>query len=186
MKARASMPALISISLLTFLATTLAAVEQAFSVIPDEAVGPLHAELTAARIAEQTKVAEVLRDLSLDSADHWRGDLAGLNADEHAEMMTALQQEGVALGDRSRLRVWMQSTEAGEDHVMWIDPGQRLSSTLLRTLQESEGKAAAEDNGVSSDTIAIILTGLTAVAGYILQNRQAERRACTGRAVAGV
>ena len=134
---------------------------------------PLHAGLTAARIAEQTKVMEVLRDLSLASAGHWRGDLAALDADEHAELVTTLQRGGVALGDRSRLRVWAESKEAGGDHMLWIDPEQRLSSTLPRRVQESEGKAAAEDNGVSSDTIAIMLTALTAVAGYILQARQA-------------
>jgi hypothetical protein len=137
---------------------------------------PLHAGLTVARVAEPAKVAQVLRELRLDSASHYRGDLAALNSDEHAEMVAALQGGGIALGDRSRLRLWVESTEAGGDHRIWLKPRQRLSSTYPRRLQldGSEDQAAEADKGVSSDTIAIILTGLSAVAGYIFQARQAS------------
>jgi hypothetical protein len=41
---------------------------------------------------------------------------------------------------------------------------------------DAESKAAPEDKGVSSDAIAIILTGLTAVGGYILQAQAAQAR----------
>jgi hypothetical protein len=130
---------------------------------------PLHAALTAARVAEPANVAAVLQDLSLDSSTHCRADLASLSSSEQAEMVAALRQGGVALGDRSRLRVWASSEAHGTQTQT-----RSAENNFQRRLQDSpEGKAAAEDKGVSSDTIAIILTGLTAVAGYILQARQA-------------
>ena len=126
----------------------------------------LHAGLTVARVAEPAKVAKVLRELSLDSFTHWRTDLAALSSGEHAEMAAALEGGRVTLGDRSRLRMWL---DPGKDH----SPPETYGNDLPRRLQsESEQPAVAEENKrVSSDVIAIMLTGLTAVAGYILQVR---------------
>ena len=129
----------------------------------------LQLDLAVARIAEPAKVAAVLSDLRLDSLAHWRVDLAALSLNEQAEMLTALEGGAVALGDRSRLRVWASSIHVGKKQ----SPPETYISDLSRRLQgDAEQKqAASEDKGVSSDTIAIILTGLTAVAGYVLQAR---------------
>ena len=109
---------------------------------------PLHAGLTAARVAEPAKVAEVLRRLSLDSAAHYRGDLAALSSDEQAEMVVALQEGGVALGDRSRLRVWASLEGRGSPTSS--------GNIFQRRLQEPAAagdKGLEEDSGLSSDTI---------------------------------
>ena len=75
----------------------------------DDQQTPLHAELLAARVAEPAKVVDVLRELRLDSSTHWHRDVDALNADEQAQMVRALERGGVQLGDRSRLRIWVES-----------------------------------------------------------------------------
>jgi hypothetical protein len=109
---------------------------------------PLHAGLTVARVAKPAKVAAVLGDLSLDSFIHWRADLASLSLDEQAEMVTALQEGGVALGDRSRLRVWASLEGRGSPTSS--------GNIFQRRLQEPAAagdKGLEEDSGLSSDTI---------------------------------
>jgi hypothetical protein len=76
--------------------------------------------LAAARVAELARVAAVLADLRLDSPMHCRADLASLSSGEKAEMVTALEEGGVALGDRSRLRVWA-SLKASWTHARSSD-----------------------------------------------------------------
>ena len=125
---------------------------------------PLHAGLTAARVAEPAKVAEVLRRLSLDSGAHYRGDLAALSSDEQAEMVVALQEGGVALGDRSRLRVWVDS----EGHGSQTRSSDVSENSFQRRLQSSSedrkyvqvdqpelpdgGEQASDDPVVSGDS----------------------------------
>jgi hypothetical protein len=56
---------------------------------------------------------QVLRELKLNSAGRWRFDLVSLNSSEHADIVAALQEGWVALGDRSRLRAWVDSEGHG-------------------------------------------------------------------------
>jgi hypothetical protein len=140
-----------------------------------ERQSPLHAGLLAARVAEPAKAAGVLRQLSLDSSTHWRHDLASLNTDEQARLVHALEQGGVPLGDRSRLRVWVESGVGGNPmDTTHLNGGPDKSGTAraLQTNSVDTTIRTPEEDGVSSDTIAIILTGLTAVAGFLLQARQ--------------
>ena len=63
-------------------------------------------ELAAARVSEPERVAAVLRALKLESADpqSWLGDLGALDKAERLEMAAEMRGDGVALGDRSKLR----------------------------------------------------------------------------------
>jgi hypothetical protein len=156
--------------------------------------------------------AVLLEQLGLDTAD-----MAVLVESEHRELMTTLEESGVQLGDRVKIRLWMdrkrqalmskpydprrptlqiESTAgpsstsdvsvSSKEHERYFQQfakyemgrsgGElRSDAEFHRRLQvvDAESKAAPEDKGVSSDAIAIILTGLTAVGGYILQARQA-------------
>ena len=92
------MPALIY--LLTFIVTTLAAAEQAFSASADETAVSLQASLAAGGLEQPQALAGILRELGLPSVQ----DVRLLNIPEHLELSKSLQEQGVNLGSRSKLR----------------------------------------------------------------------------------
>jgi hypothetical protein len=96
-------------------------------------------------------------------------DVAELNAAEGAELFDGLRAASIPLGDRARLR------KAVGRHGLNVDEREQMVNVVSPRRMQGEPnntEQAEEDKGVSSDVIAIILTGLTAVTGYVLQARQ--------------
>ena len=137
-------------------------------------------ELAAARVADPDTVMGVLRELSLDSAGHWRADMAALNTAEQEEMVAALQRGGVPLGDRSRLRVWVNTAAWGASLVNTTEILLTSPTRLYVTSEKSEQRRlqqevrAEESSSINLETMAIIFTGLLGVIGYVVQSKIAR------------
>ena len=114
---------------------------------------PLFVGLTTARVSEPVKVSNVLRDLSLDSVNHWHADIASLNLDEKAEMIVALQGNGIALGDRSRLRRFIDSEERAV-----IDLIPRPADVFPRRLQGNSEDKGSVSGGARTVGISLALS----------------------------
>ena len=115
-------------------------------------------------------------------------DLRAFDGGERAEMVLTLQGEGVALGDRSKLRRLVDETFGGDVHD---SPGEaggiREHSTAqsdgLRRAQDTDcGEARSAgtggEGGSSMDTIALALTAVLGILSYLMQakiQRDAER-----------
>jgi hypothetical protein len=68
----ASMPALILLPYLAMATSTLAAVHQAFSASPDEAMNPLQASLATSGLEQPQVLYSILRELGLPSVQDVR------------------------------------------------------------------------------------------------------------------
>ena len=106
----------------------------------------------------------VLQTLRLGTAGYWRADLAALSISEQRELMDTLQERGVALGDRSRIRRYMLSPAV--EHILAAEEifGEISADRgePPRRLQQSGGTQ------VNFESLAIALTGLLGLAGESL------------------
>ena len=123
----------------------------------------LESELLGFRVTEPTIVGDVLYFLRLGTAGYWRADLAALSISEQRELMDTLQESGVALGDRSRIRRYMLSPV---EHILAAEEifGEIFADRCEppRRLQQSGGTQ------VNFESLAIALTGLLGLAGQSL------------------
>ena len=136
---------------------------------------PLADALADARMAEPEAVAwaltEVVRINPTSAAGGWLADLRGFDGPERQELSDLLRNEGVGLGDRSKLRrlvtTFTQSTDM-EDYVLGIPviprraqqtDGREESATSkqLKTQQEdhvgtAQPSSEQADGGLSADS----------------------------------
>ena len=166
-----SMPALIYLFLLTFIThiTTLAAAEQAFSASADETAVSLQASLATGGLEQPQALAGILRGLGLPSVQ----DVRLLNIPEHLELSKSLQEQGVNLGSRSKLR----RLSEGDNEVpagLLYDNGVRSADSRTSHRRAQDAPAKAESSGFSMETLAIAVTALLGVVSYVLQAKLAR------------
>ena len=114
-------------------------------------------------------------------------DLRAFDGGERAEMVAALHGEGVALGDRSKLRRLVDET-FGDVHDAPGEAGSirehsAVRSDGLRRAQDTDSGEAQSagtggGGGSSMDTVALALTAVLGILSYLMQakiQRDAER-----------
>jgi hypothetical protein len=124
--------------------------------------------LADARMAEPEAVARALTEVvrinpNSDSADQggWLADLAGFDSRERQELSDLLREEGVGLGDRSKLRRVTTTTAQStvEDNAFGLprrvqQAGGREDSQGACTAQPSS-EQAGDDSGLSGDSASL-------------------------------
>ena len=121
----------------------------------------------AAQLLQSQDVAMWLAAANLAPAE-----LGRLSAGEHAEMMESMRAAEITLGDRFRLRLLAEgagfaalqtpAVEAGVEE--WPKTDDRHEQ--VRRLQEG---AAKKGDGLSSDSIALMVTAFLGVGSFIIQ-----------------
>jgi hypothetical protein len=107
------------------------------------------------------------------------GDVTMLNTEEKAELRLALVTGGVLLSERAKFRRALDETRRDTEQKT------PSSGTSQRVLQEGDGaKGSGASSGLTSDTIAVLLTALLAIAGYLVQNKQAQDANATQNKIA--
>jgi hypothetical protein len=145
--------------------------------------GRLHTALAPAGLGDPAAVASALSRLGLSSLE----EVQLLDEEEAREMRSDLRQNEIRLGDRAKLRravgatlpgtgaPWRLQAE-GSDTDGGTDGGTEsigedsLQGPPRRRLQgEAATAEPARGEGLGWDAVAIVLTGLSAVLGYVLQ-----------------
>ena len=97
---------------------------------------------------------------------------------EAEELLGELKMAGVSLGDRAKVRLFVDGAHLSQllDHTSnkTTGPSEQLQSVPRRALQD---KAEPAGGGMSTDTLAIVLAVLVGAAGYLVQaytTRRAE------------
>ena len=117
-------------------------------------------------------LANILNDLGL----HTMQDVRLLNTPEQLELAESLRTAGVGLGSRSKLRRLSEATTLNSNVFRGCAPFDldrhafEGASEAARRLQESKLRES-EGPGISAETLALIFTGVLAIAGYIFQAR---------------
>eukprot|EP01052_Picozoa_sp_SAG31_P032265 SAG31_NODE_3520_length_4165_cov_1.856370_1_plen_268_part_00 len=90
------------------------------------------------------------------------------NGQESGELMEQLRVGGVSIGDRSKVRLLLSDQGRGQDRCIEIDAATKMAPTISEpgTLRQ---RRQLHDSGMSSDTIAIVLSVLIGAAGYLVQ-----------------
>ena len=113
-------------------------------------------------------------------------DLRAFDGGERAEMVLTLQGEGVALGDRSKLRRLVDETFGVHDapgEAGGIREHSTVRSDGLRRAQdtgcgEAQSAGTGGEGGSSMDTVALALTAVLGIVSYLMQakiQRDAEK-----------
>jgi hypothetical protein len=123
--------------------------------------------------AATTAVLEMLGLLTLD-------DITMLNAEEQGELRFALVTGGVPLSERAKFRRALLGT-GGE---LLLSQTSQRSQRMLQEGDPPGGAKGGSSGGLSSDTIAVLVTALLAVAGYLVQNKQAQAANATQNKIA--
>jgi hypothetical protein len=135
----------------------------------------LEPALAAAGLEAPGVAHRALRELGLASLR----DVGLLDASELAELRAALSLAGLALGDRSKLRLLSAKVATVELDAAEFELQGRLTGSLplptkdghmRRTLQETGSK----DNGLSSESVAIILTATLGILSFFVQAKVAR------------
>ena len=115
--------------------------------------------LSAADIAAPQLVARVLQSVELVPTE-----LEQLDSTERAELVDAMKAADVTLGDRFRVRTRI-SDRVNSDSIIRTSSSEKMDTFEItpRGLQ-SDGS-----NGVSGDSIALMLTALLGVGSFIVQ-----------------
>ena len=137
--------------------------------------------LSSAGVADPSTLSQALQTLELECAL----DLSELDGEEHAEMMGSLEAASVLLEARSKLRRMISS----ELHILSWSPASLIQYSILRTGNgeemprqlEKESKAGAD--GVSMDTIAVLITAALGLGSFFVQARAAKAADITQREV---
>jgi hypothetical protein len=141
--------------------------------------------LSSAGVADPDALSRALQALEMECAR----DRSALDGGERAEMMELLGAAGVPLGARSKLRRMIGS----ESHAVSWSPASSIQSStqssienpgngeeIPRQLQE-ESKASTD--GVSMDTIAILITAALGLGSFFVQAQVAKAADITQREV---
>ena len=120
------------------------------------------ADLSAAQLVHPTSVASVLAAANLAPAE-----LGHLSPGEHAEIMGFMWAGEITLGDRFRLRMLAEAGEAAFFAATQESPKAHLGRHgQVRRLQ---GGAAQKGDGLSSDSIALMVTAFLGIGSFIVQ-----------------
>ena len=111
----------------------------------------------AAQLVQSQDVATWLAAANLAPAE-----LGRLSAGEHAEMMESMRAAEITLGDRFRLRVLAEAAGFAAAEERPETHGRHEQ----RQLQED---ATKKDDGLSSDSIALMVTAFLGVGSFIVQ-----------------
>jgi hypothetical protein len=153
---------------------------------PPDAIIPLLPALKSARLAEPELAARVLTDtFKLGGSDDgvWLADLQAFDGPEREEMLEVLRGEGVGLADRSKLRRLIDLSRSTPDsYAKDIDNHRANDATIAapRRMQKEELEAD-KGSGLSSDSIAIIITAVLGVGSFLVQARVAAAAEKTQR-----
>ena len=126
------------------------------------------AELSAAQLVQRTAVASVLAAANLAPAE-----LGHLSPGEHAEIMEFMRAGEITLGDRFRLRLLAEAGGA----TFFAAPQESPKAHLGRHGQARrlQGDAARKGDGLSSDSIALMVTAFLGIGSFIVQVARASR-----------
>jgi hypothetical protein len=145
----------------------------------------LSRKIESMRIKTPPPVLDVLDSLGLEKA----ADFAMLAEHERHEMMAALEEGGVCLGDRAKLRhhfgkLTTDGSVSDEYHEAIEMAGagalQPVSSIRYRLQQEAAAGLAApvecsesgtSGAGLSADTVALVVTALLGIGSFVLQGK---------------
>ena len=116
----------------------------------------------AAQLVQSQDVATWLAAANLAPAE-----LGRLSAGEHAEMMESMRAAEITLGDRFRLRVLAEAAGFAAAEERPETHGRHEQ----RQLQED---ATKRDDGLSSDSVALIVTVVIGLVGYLVQAHMAR------------
>jgi hypothetical protein len=139
----------------------------------------------------QLKNVDLVKDVLFDELGLESVDLGPLDWGERGELRAALSDAGVQLGDRLKLRLWMDEkaersvhhpeTRTGADLVRPVADARLLSTdrTPRRHLQSDKGGA---DGGLSTDVAAaLVFTAGLGVLTFLGQARVAKNAEATQR-----
>lgn len=129
------------------------------------------ADFNVAYLRHPAPVASVLESAGILTPD----ELYRLNVEELAELKLELRDRGTVLSDRAKVReLWEGRTRPWHTDQRQLacrtQPFHAEEGCPKRQLQESEGPA--QESSVNLDTMAIVLTGVVGIVGYVLQARQ--------------
>ena len=154
---------ILSVSIAMSLCT--AALVQAGAAYP-RVEGSITLPTLAAQLVQSQDVATWLAAANLAPAE-----LGRLSAGEHAEMMESMRAAEITLGDRFRLRVLAEA--AGFAAAVEERP-ETHGRHEQRRLQEDATKTTKRDDGLSSDSVALIVTVVIGLVGYLVQAHMAR------------
>ena len=118
------------------------------------------AELSAAQLVQRTAVAHVLAAANLAPAD-----LGHLSLGEHAEIMEFMRAGEITLGDRFRLRLLAEAGGA----TFFAAPQESKAHGRHGQARRMQGDAAKKSDGLSSDSIALMVTAFLGIGSFIVQ-----------------
>eukprot|EP01052_Picozoa_sp_SAG31_P046986 SAG31_NODE_9208_length_1316_cov_1.365653_2_plen_187_part_00 len=90
------------------------------------------------------------------------------NGPESGELMEQLRVGGVSIGDRSKVRLLLSDQDRSQGRCI----GRHAPTKMTTTTSEPGAfrqRRQLQDSGMSTDTIAIVLSVLIGAAGYIVQ-----------------
>jgi hypothetical protein len=122
------------------------------------------ADLSAAQLVHRTAVANVLAAANLAPAE-----LGHLSPGEHAKIMEFMRAGEITLGDRFRLRLLAEAGGAtffADFAAPQESPKAHGRHGRARRLQ---GDAAKKGDGLSSDSIALMVTAFLGIGSFIVQ-----------------
>jgi hypothetical protein len=119
------------------------------------------ADLSAAQLVQRTAVAAVLAAANLAPAE-----LGHLSPGEHAEIMEFMRAGEITLGDRFRLRLLAEAGGATFFAAPQESPKAHGRHGQARRLQ---GDSAKKGDGLSSDSIALMVTAFLGIGSFIVQ-----------------
>jgi hypothetical protein len=109
-------------------------------------------------------VASVLAAANLAPAE-----LGHLNPGEYAEIMGFMRAGEITLGDRFRLRLLAEAGEAGQAAFFAATQESPKAHGRHGQARRLQGGAAQKGDGLSSDSIALMVTAFLGIGSFIVQ-----------------
>ena len=158
-----TLPVLAALAALADTALAAGAIHVGLPYEPAEGVA---CTLQATGVRDPAAIAAALSQAALHSV----ADVAGLNGGETAELFEDLRAAAIPLGDRARLRKASEHANAHHPFAKMLRP---LDGARHRRLQGAT--SSSDRGGVSIEVVAIAVTGLIGMVGYLVQARSAQK-----------